>query len=96
MYTFLKNVSFLSVGVHSSHDVRSIRGVTFCFKFGACGKVKLHRLAVVCADRLVSKVDEIRRDKLMKGELPVSSMCWPSGVTCMMNPPCPLLAPSLL
>ena len=83
-----------SAAIHSSHDVRSIRGISFCFKCGAFGKVKLHRLATQCVGHCVSKVDESRRDKLMQGELPVSGMLWPSGASFRMQPPAPAMPSS--
>ena len=76
-----------STTIHSSHDIRSVRGISFCFVCGAFGKVKLHRLASSCVGYFASKIDEIRRDKLMKCELPVKGMCWPCGTPYVMNPP---------
>ena len=62
--------------IHSSHTVRSYRGIFFCTQCGHFGAQKLVCLARQC-NMHTTKASQKHLDSLMRLELPTKSMVWP-------------------
>ena len=78
---------------HSTHQLFSLKGITFCMKCGAFGAKRCRLLVRQC--RLTCSVASQRAlDRLTSGNLPVEGMAWPRPPGLRRTPPTYLPQPS--